>query len=197
MKKIIVASIFILFCVVPLSLCAQNSAIDKGSFEFGLGNALGFSLYTGAQYEGDNRITEITIGSGETRLNAGYFIFDKISVGGTTYLSRTKLKGDDDPWTVFVIGPVAKYYYPFREKILFNGKGLIELSVSKAPTATDASTQIAFGVGGAATYLFKEIYGIYGGLDLKFAFNQRSGGNTVDDTGYVLIILGIGLNLYI
>ena len=76
MKKITAALIFILFCVVPLSLWAQNSAIDKGSFEFGLGNALGFSLYTGARFDGDLRTTNITIGSGETRLNAGYFIFD-------------------------------------------------------------------------------------------------------------------------
>lgn len=197
MKKLIAAVIFILFCAVPFSLCAQNSAIDKGSFEFGLGNALGFALYTGAQFDGDARKTNITLGSGETRLNAGYFIFDKISVGGTTYLFREKIKGNDDPSTVFVIGPVVKYYYPFKEKILFNGKGLIELSVTKDQAATDSATQVAFGAGGAATYLFKEIYGIYGGLDFKFALNQRSGGDTVDDTGYVLITLGIGLNLYI
>ena len=197
MKKTIAVLIFILFSAMPLSLWAQHSAIDKGSFEFGLGNALSFSLYTGAQFDGDLRKTNITIGSGETRLNAGYFIFDKISVGGTTYLSRTKVKGDDDPLTIFVIGPVGKYYYPFREKILFNGRGLIEFSVIKAPIATDATTQIAFGAGGAATYLFKEIYGIYGGLDLKFAFNERTGGNKVDDTSYVQITFGIGLNLYI
>ena len=51
MKRILVVIMFFIFCSVPLSVMAEHSAVDKGSFELGIGSIVDLWLYSSSNYE--------------------------------------------------------------------------------------------------------------------------------------------------
>jgi hypothetical protein len=56
MKEILFIIVVLVVCMVPLSLIAEIEAINKGSFEFGLGTTSDLTLY-----EGNVEATELTL----------------------------------------------------------------------------------------------------------------------------------------
>lgn len=197
MKKILAVIMFLMLCAFPVSLFADGKTIPKGTMEFGLGPVFGITLWTGSAYEGDARTTGFLLGSGATKLNASYFIMNGLSVGGSISYSRTKVKVNDDPRTVFSLGPVVKYYFPIKNRFLVAGKGLFEISSIKQPAATDATNQLSFGVGGASTYLLNKNIGVYGGLDILFFLDEKSAGASIPDTSYTKIDLNAGVTIFL
>ncbi len=119
MKKILVVTMFFIFCFAPLAVMAEQSAVDKGSFELGVGNIIDIWLYRSDNYE-----NATWIGLGITPdLTVGYFIINGLMVGTTIGVTSHKAESWTEPNTSFFIQPVVKYYIPVSEKFFFNGKG--------------------------------------------------------------------------
>lgn len=192
MKKILAVTAIVIFCIVPIGLFAEHDAIDKGSFEFGLGTAFNFGIYSG-----NLEATEFSIGSGGTMLNVGYFIIDKLSIGGAASYYNIKYGGATESYTEFFIGPEVKYYFPITDLLLANLKGLIRFISWEYPGDTDRSSQMWFGGGGAITYLLTDNLGIYGGADILFSPDYIDEGAEVDDSSYVLIDVQVGFTVFI
>jgi len=192
MKKFfIVIGVFVL-CIVPSNLFAENEATDQGSFEFGLGPILGIQLY-----KGNLEATEFTVGSGLTRFNFGYFIANNLSIGGYLYFNSIKYEGDTESSTEFGIGPALSFYVPMTDRFLFNLYGSYELISWELPGDIDRSSVMAFGGGGAITYLITNNLGIFGGFGISYSPNYKIEGIEVADTSYTQIIVGLGFTVYI
>ena len=192
MKKILVAITLLMFCIVPIGLFAENEAIDKGSVEFGLGTAFNLSLYSG-----NLEATEFTFGSGGTWLSVGYFVTDKLSIGGYAYYWSWKYGGATESFNEFRIGPEVKYYIPVSEQVLVNLKGLFRIVSWEDPGDIDRSSRIWFGGGGAVTYLLTGNLGIYGGADIMFSPNYKEEGTEVTDSSYTLIAVEVGFRVFL
>ncbi len=192
MKKILVAAFLLMFCIVPIGLFAENEAIDKGSVEFGLGTAFNLSLYSGYV-----ELTEFTFGSGGTMLSVGYFIIDRLSIGGSGYFYSLISNATTESSTKVFFGPEVKYYIPLSEQVLFNLKGLFRILSWKDPGDIDRSSQMWFGGGGAVTYLMTGNLGIYGSADIVFSPNWKDEGTEVVDSSYTLIDLQVGFRVFL
>ena len=51
MRKLIVISLFVVFCLTPIAVLAEHSAVDRGSLELGVGNIAQFAFWVGYNYE--------------------------------------------------------------------------------------------------------------------------------------------------
>jgi len=192
MKKLFVAALLSMFWIVPLGLFAENDAVDKGSLEFGLGTAFNLTLYSG-----NLEATDFSIGSGGMRLNVGYFITDRLSIGGSAYYWSWKYDGAIESSNEFSIGPEVKYYIYVSRYVLTNLKGLFRFVSWRDPGDTDRSTRIWFGGGGAVTHLLTSNLGIYGGADIVFSPNYKDQGTEVIDSSYTIIDLELGFRVYL
>ena len=192
MKKILVAAFLLMFCIVPIGLFAENDAIDKGSVEFGLGTAFNLSLYSG-----NLEATELTIGSGGMLLSVGYFIIDRLSIGGSGYFYSLISNATTESSTKVFFGPEVKYYIPVSEQVLVNLKGLFRIVSWEDPGDIDRSSRIWFGGGGAVTYLLTGNLGIYGGADIMFSPNYKDQGTEVTDSSYTLIAVEVGFRVFL
>jgi hypothetical protein len=192
MKKILVVAFLLIFCIVPIGLFAENESIDKGSVEFGLGTAFNLSLYSG-----NLEATEFTIGSGGMLLSVGYFVIDRLSIGGFAYYYNWKYEGATESSNEYRIGPEVKYYIPVSEQVLVNLKGLFRIVSWEDPGDIDRSSRIWFGGGGALTYLMTGNLGIYGGANIVFSPNYSDQGTKVTDSSYTLIDVELGFRVYI
>jgi hypothetical protein len=181
-----------MFCIVPIGLFAENDAVDKGSLEFGLGTVLNLTLYSG-----NLDATEFNIGSGGMGLSVGYFIIDRLSIGGSAYYWSRKYDGDIDSYNEYSIGPEVKYYIHVSEQVLINLKGLFRIVSWEDPGDIDRSSRIWFGGGGAATYLLTSNLGIYGGADIVFSPNYKNQGIEVIDSSYTFIGAELGFRVYL
>jgi len=192
MKKILIAAFLLMFCIVPIGLFAENEAIDKGSVEFGLGTAFNLTLYSG-----NLEATEFTFGSGGTWLSVGYFIIDRLSIGGFAYYWSWEYEGATESSNEYRIGPEVKYYIPVSEQVLANLKGLFRFVSWEDPGDIDRSSRNWFGGGGAVTYLLKSNLGIYGGVDIVFSPNWKDEGTEVIDSSFTLIDMELGFRVYL
>ena len=195
--KYIVISIIALICIVPFSVFAQNGATDAGSLVFDIGSIVDLTIYTGDLYKGDNQLTDITIGSGLTYLNCSYFVIDNLAVGGEILYNSVKVKGNDDPDTMFVIGPIVSYYIPIRDKLYFKAVVGIMFMSAQLAELPDPITQFGFGFGGGIIYLLTPNLGIYGGVTYATALEAEYGGEAVPDTAFNYIDIDIGLSIFL
>jgi hypothetical protein len=195
--KYIVISITVLICIVPFSVFAQNGATDAGGLVFDIGSIVDFTIYTGDAYKGDNQVTEINIGSGLTYLNCSYFVIDNLAVGGEIFFNSVKVKGNDDPDTMFVIEPMVSYYTPLMDKLYFRTSvGIMFISIQFAGF-TDSITQFGFGFGGGVIYLLTPNLGIYGGVTYATALEAEYDGETLPDSAFDYIDIDIGLSIFL
>ena len=195
--KYIVISIIALICIVPFSVFAQNGATDAGSLVFDIGSIVDLTIYTGDLYKGDNQLTDITIGSGLTYLNCSYFVIDNLAVGGAIFFNSVKIKGNDDPDTMFVIEPIVSYYTPLMDKLYFRTSvGVMFISIQFAGF-TDSITQFGFGFGGGVIYLLTPNLGIYGGVTYATALEAEFDGETIPDSAFEFIDIEMGLSIFL
>jgi hypothetical protein len=179
-------------CSVPLSLAAENEVIDKGGFEFGLGTVFDLTLYRG-NVEG----AELTFGSGLSRFNFGYFVGNRISIGGTLYYNSWKRSGATEASRELGIGPYVRYYIPINEKTLFDITGIFQMYVWKDAGDTARSYQIFFGGTGGLTYLITNNLGFGGSIGFVVSPSYTDEGETIPDSDYVQIIFALGFTVYI
>ena len=197
MKKYLVIGTIILFCVAPHCLQAKNDAIDKGSILFKIGSLFDISYYFGGYFEGEYETTDIVVGSGAVNLNAQYFVADGISVGGSGYYVSSKMKGNSDPSTKIMLGPVISYYHAIIDTILLNGS-VYFYYVEINPYYTDVETsQFSLGVSAGVTYLLNDNLGFSGEVTYFLATDATSRGETIADSGYNMLSFSIGLSVFL
>ncbi len=197
MKKYVVIGTLILFCIAPCSLQAKNDAIDKGSILFKIGSLFDISYYFGGYFEGEYETTDIVVGSGAVNLNAQYFVADGISVGGSGYYVSSKMKGNSDPSTKIMLGPVISYYHAIIDTILLNGS-VYFYYVEINPYYTDVETsQFSLGVSAGVTYLLNDNLGFSGEVTYFLATDATSRGETIADSGYNMLSFSIGLSVFL
>ena len=194
MKKILVVTMFLIFCFAPLSVMAQHSAVDKGSVELGVGNIIDITLFRGSDTWEDD--TSIYIGD-TPDLTAGYFVINGLMVGTTIWFVNYKSESMTEASTMFSVQPVVKYYFPISEKFLINLKGFFGWSRTKIANNPDTYTQIRFGAGVAGTYMLLPSLGASIGADFTVFLDEKYGGTTIDDTSYNLIQILLGLSVYL
>jgi hypothetical protein len=192
MKTILFVTGVLLICIVPMSLSAENEAIDRGSFEFGLGTVFDLTLYSG-----NNEANELTIGSGISMFNVGYFIANKFAIGGTASFYKLKPEGATESYNEFLFGPYVTYYIPISERFLANITGNFQIDSWEYPGDVDRSSQIWFGGSGGATYLITTNLGIKGGFGFLYSPNYKDQGIEVEDTSYTTITISLGFTVYI
>jgi hypothetical protein len=192
MKKNLFIAGILFICMIPISLFAENEAIDKGSFEFGLGTVFDLTLYKG-NYEAN----EFAIGSGLSRFNFGYFIVNRLSIGGAAYYYSFKYEGDTESTTEFMIGPYFSYYIPITERFLADITGVFQFNSWEYPGDVDRTSRMWFGGGGGITFLVTSNLGLKGGFGILYSPNYKDEGTEVEDTSYTQIIIGLGFTVYI
>lgn len=194
MKKLIVVSLFMVFCFAPLVVMAEHSAIDKGSIEFGVGNVAELSFY-----RGDNITKGYEYGIGLTPdLTVGYFVIDRLMLGLSFGLFGDKDETMDEADIDLNIMPLVKYYYPISDKFLINAKGFIGWNRYKDSTDPDNPyTRARFGGGIAGTYMLLPQLGGSIGADFTYYSNYKYGGTKVDDTSWYLLGFLLGLTVYL
>jgi len=192
MKKILFITGILVICMVPISLFAENEAIDKGSFEFGVGTVFDLRLY-----KGNAEASEFTIGSGTSRFNFGYFIADRFVLGGSVYYYTFKWEGATESTTEFGVGPYVSYYIPITEKFLANITGGLQFFSWEDPGDVDRSSQILFGGGGGLIYLITNNLGFGGSFGIVYSPNYKDQGIEVLDSSYTQIIIALGFTVYI
>jgi hypothetical protein len=197
MKKYLIILITLLICAAPFCSFAQNKATDAGSIAFKLGSIVDVSIYTGDAYSGDDQATEITVGSGLSRLNFSYFVINNLAVGGYVYFDSLKFKGDNEPSTQFTIGPSVFYYYPVIDNLFINSGVSFEFTTVNLAGYTDSISQLALGFGGGVTYLLTPHLGIYGSITFFIALEAESGGESIPETGFNVIDFDAGLSVFL
>ena len=193
MKKVLVVTMFIIFCSAPLTLMAQHSAVDRGSIEFGIGNIAEVWLYGGANYE-----NATWIGLGNTpAFTAGYFITNGLMVGTTFYYDWFKSESMTGSDNNFFIQPLLKYYFPISERFLVNVKVFFGWARSKYDGDPDSYTRARYGGGIAGTYMLLPGLGNYIGADIIVFPDRRESGTSIDNTSYNVIDISLGLSAYL
>lgn len=193
MKKILVVTMIFVICIAPLAAQAEHSAVDKGSFELGVGNILDIWLYRSDNYE-----SATWVGIGYTPdMTVGYFIINRLMVGTTLGFYSLKSESWTEPSTTFFVQPVVKYYFPVSEKFLFNVKGFFGWRREKDSGDPDIYTQIRFGGGAAGTFMLLPNLGASIGADLIIFPDEKTSGTTVDNTSYYVIDFLLGLSMYL
>jgi hypothetical protein len=189
-----------LLCVaLPLSAFAQNDPVDSGSFEFGLGTVFDFTYFVLGKFE-DNISSRTSLGSDMFRFNFGYFVIDRLSVGGAFGFLAEKSEQDDDAALSFQLGPLVRYYFPIAERFLFNVEGILNYTWAKevvGGTRDDALTQLEVGAGVATTFLINSNFGLGAGFDLTHFFNERRDGDAIDNTNFFAAEFGIFFRVFI
>ena len=121
MKKLMVVVLALLF-LLPVSLLAQEYAIDKGSIN--VGGTAGFEKRSGDLYaDEDESLTIISLNP-----NLLYFIAPNLGIG--VEILYDKLSVEDESLSMFGIGPRAAYFigseeskvYPFIGASFFYAK---------------------------------------------------------------------------
>ncbi|MCK5094696.1 MAG: hypothetical protein KAR18_08225, partial [Spirochaetes bacterium] len=74
---------------------------------------------------------------------------------------------------------------------------LFEINSTKIPGAADATNQLSFGGGGAATYMLNKNIGVYGGLDILFFLDEKISGTATPNTSYTKIDLNAGVTIFL
>jgi len=199
MKTILFVTGVLLICIVPMSLLAENEAIDRGSFEFGLGTVFNLTLYSGNIEANELTLgtSAPTIGSGIPVFNVGYFIANRFAVGGTFSFYKLKFEGATESYNEFLFGPYLTYYIPVTERFLANLSGNFYIISWEYPGDIDRSSQIWFGGNGGATYLITNNLGIKGGFGFLYSPNYKDQGIEVADTSYTTIAISLGFTVYI
>ena len=192
MKKILFITGVLVICMVPISLFGENEAIDKGSFEFGVGTVFDLTIY-----KGNVEATEFTLGSGLSRFNFGYFVGNRLSIGGAVYYYSWKWSGATESSTEFGFGPYVRYYIPISEKILFDITGIFEYLSWKDPGDTDNSSRIFFGGSGGITYLITSNLGFGGSFGIVYSPDYKDQGTKVTASSYTQFIIGLNFTVYI
>ena len=194
MRKLIVVSLFFVFCFVPLMVMAEHSAIDKGSIELGVGNVAELSFY-----RGDNILNGywFTVGW-PPGVTFGYFVIDRLMLGATLTVFSDKYETMTEADTELDVMPIVKYYYPISEKFLINAKGYFGLYRYKDSSDPDNPfTRVRFGGGGAGTYMLIPQLGASIGMDFTYYSDYKVGGTKADDTSYVILGIILGLVVYL
>ncbi|HUT66724.1 MAG TPA: hypothetical protein VMZ05_11365 [Spirochaetota bacterium] len=197
MKKYVVIGTIILFCVTPYCLLAKNDSIDKGSVLFKIGSLFDVSYYFGGMYEGEYETTDIVVGSGTINLNAQYFIVDGLSFGGSGYYVSNKTKGNSDPSTKILLGPVISYYHAITDNIFLHGSGYFYYVEVNPYYTTVETSQIYLGISAGATCLVNDNLGFSGEVTYMLAADAESGGETITDSGGNMIGFSIGLSVFL
>jgi hypothetical protein len=193
MKKILISAGVLLICMTPISLFAVNDAIDKGSFEFGMGSVFGLNVY-----KGNIEATGLTIGSGLTRFNVGYFIIDRLSIGGSAYYYNfSDNQGIGDSFNEFLIGPIVSYYMGITERLLFNVSVVYQDHSVKFELDDERSNQKRFGGSGALTFLLTTNLGLKGSVGIIYTPNYKDEGKEVEDTSFTQIFTSLGFTVFI
>ena len=192
MKKILFIAGILVICMVPISLFAENEAIDKGSFEFGLGTVIDIRLY-----QGNLEATEFTVGSGWSRFNFGYFIVDRLSIGGAASYYSFKYEGATESSTEFMIGPYFSYYIPITERFLAPITGVFQVNSWEDPGDVNRSSRMWFGGVGGITFLVTGNLGLNGSVGIVYSPNYKDQGTEVEDSSYTQVIIGLGFTVYI
>ena len=192
MKKILFITGILFICMVPISLFAENEAIDKGSFEFGVGTVFDLTLY-----KGNIEATEFTIGSGWSRFNFGYFIVNRLAIGGAASYYSFKWEGATESSTEFMIGPYFSYYIPITERFLADITGVFQFNSWEDAGDVDRSSRMWFGGSGGLTFLLTGNLGLKGGFGIVYSPNYKDEGIEVEDSSYTQVIIGLGFTVYI
>jgi hypothetical protein len=193
MKKIFVVALFLILCSAPISVMAEHSAVDRGSFEFGIGNIASVWLYGGANYE-----NATWIGFGSTPdLTAGYFVINGLMVGTTFYFDWFKSESMTESDNNFFIQPIVKYYLPISDKFLVNAKVFFGWARSKSDGDPDSYTRARFGGGVAGTYMLLPELGACIGADIIIFPDRKVSGTTIANTSFNVIDIAIGLSAYL
>ena len=194
MRKLIVISLFVVFCFTPLAVLAEHNAVDRGSLELGVGNIAVFTYYVGYNYE-----QESVFGLGLTpNLTIGYFAIDRLMLGASLGYYRYKSESMVEAYTDFDIMPLVKYYFPVSEKFLINVKVFFGLYSEKDMTYPDNRwKRPRFGGGVAATYMIIPQLGCNIGVDSFYLSNWRYDGVTSEETNNLGFQLVLGLNVYL
>ena len=197
MNKYFLICILILFCIAPFNVFAKNGAIDEGSIMFNIGTLLDVGFYFSGYFEDEYEETDIIVGSGPVNLNVQYFIIDGLSVGGSGYFYSNKVKGNSDPSTKLMIGPIVSYYYAITDTILLHGSGyLYYVRVNPYYTSIETS-QFSLGVGAGATYLVDPNLGFFGEVSFLIVTDASYDGETITDSGYNVLDISIGLAVFL
>jgi hypothetical protein len=194
MRKLIVISLFVVFCFTPLAVLAEHNAVDKGSLELGVGNIAVFTFYVGYNYEQAS-----VFGLGLTpNLTIGYFVIDRLMMGASLGYYRYKSESMDEAYTEFDIMPLVKYYFPVSEKFLINLKVFFGVYREKDMDFPDNYwSYLSFGGGVAATYMIIPQLGCNIGLDSRYFSNWRYDGEPLDETSDLGFQFVLGLNVYL
>jgi hypothetical protein len=194
MKKLIVISLFVVFCLTPLAVLAKHNAVDMGSLELGVGSIAVFTYYVGNNYE-----QRSVFGLGLTpNLTIGYFFIDRLMIGASCGYYRYKSESMDEAYIDFDIEPLFKYYFPVSAKFLINIKGFFGIYREKDMDYPDYNwTQPRFGGGVAATYLIIPQLGCNIGIDSAYFSNWRYDGETLEESSDLAFRFVLGLNVYL
>lgn len=192
MKKKFIVTMLLILCFAPLSVMAQHSAVDKGSFELGVGHIFDIWLFSSDNYES---YTEICIGATPT-LTAGYFIIDGFMIGTTVYYNNYKSESMTDSDTYFSIQPEVKFYFPVSEQFLINAKGFLGMRSSTYDGDSSKYTRMRFGAGCAGTYMLLPTLGASFGADFTLYQDRKVDGTTIGSTSYKIINIFVGLTAY-
>jgi hypothetical protein len=193
MKKILILTGILLIFIIPISLFAENESIDKGSFEFGIGTFFNLTVY-----KGNLEASDFTIGSGLSRFNVGYFVINRLSIGGAAYYYELSPNaGDYEPFNEWMIGPIIKYYHPITERVL------VDISVEFQYNSwlnfgdEDRTSRMFFGGGSALTFLITNTLGLKGGVGVIYSPNYSNPEGQVENTSYTQIVLSFGFTAFI
>jgi hypothetical protein len=191
MKKILIVTIFLIFCAAPIVVMAEN----KGSFELVIGNILDVKLTNYSDPTVDN---DTVIEIGETpELTGGYFVINRLMVGTTIWFYNYKDASMDEPFNIFLIQPVVKYYFPISEEFLINVKVFFGWWREKYPLVDDPYTKMLIGGGAAATYMLFPRVGASIGVDFTQNTKYKQAGTKIDDTSFYVITIALGLSAYL
>ena len=202
MKKIIAFSLWIILCIAPLSVFAQNlanEAVDAGSGEFNIGTLAAVEFYYWGLY-GEDTETHLAIGSDIFKTNFSYFIIDCLSLGGTVGFISDTSPGDEESSLLFEVGPTIRYYFPVLNRFLINITGEFQY-MSHKPTiggfrVDDAINQVALGGALEAGYLIHPNIAINIGIRFIQFFQARSAGESVDETNYRYSAIRLGVRIF-
>jgi hypothetical protein len=194
MKKMLVISV-VLILISP-AIYAQDTATDAGNVVFDIGSLVDITFYTGDAYR-NHEVTDIVIGSGVTSLNCSYFIIDNLALGGEVFYESYKVKGYEDPDTVFGIAPVVSYYAPLIDKLyLRTSVGIMHISI-KYSGYSDSVTQIGFNFSGGVIYILIPNLGIYGSVTYATRLEAEYDGQALPDSAYDYIAFDVGLSIFL
>ena len=193
MKRILIVSLFVVFCFTPLTTLAEHTSVDAGSVELGVGNIAQYSFY----FSGNNDDPRI-FGFGLTpNLTIGYFLVNRLMFGVSFGLYNYKDDSMSESYTEFYIMPLVKYYFPLSDRFLLNLKVFFGYYRETDVGTDNFWMQFRVGGGLAVTYLIIPQLGINLGGDFANLSHWRYGGTEQEGTSDWGPQFYLGLNVYL